>query len=147
MFELPAPPGAAIDVRQVAAAMKYQPFRFSDGAVTGVGANYVYGSALRIARKTEVGEEEFSRFEAANRKLAAMYEFFIEEAVAAVGGSMNGLTYCDFACNGGYFVYRMAQRGATDAVGVDVLNMEDAFSYANAALGIAPGTFERRIIS
>ena len=111
----------------------YQPFCFSDSVRTGAGLGHLKSVATRVLRGPGDDSEQWREFTAANDRLAGMYEDFISAIVTSAGGSVEGMTYADVACNAGWFCYRMAQLGAR-ATGLDAGNFADAFKYSNAAL-------------
>jgi SAM-dependent methyltransferase len=114
--------------------LHYQPLQFTDDFSVGAGLSIESGwktkaplvdlpDASRYAnqhfRDTFVTRDsDRAAFHAANARMRALYDGFIDDVVAAVGG-VEGKTVLDVGCNSGYFSVALAQRGALRVVGLD----------------------------
>src|SRR5690349_19304911 len=109
--------------------LHYQPFQFDDDFSVGAGLSTQNGwrtnpppplidfpDVSRYAndhfRERFVAEpQDREEFHAANGRMRAVYDGFIDDLVAAMGG-VKGKTVLDVGCNSGYFALSLAQRGA-----------------------------------
>ncbi len=122
-------------VQQGAQLLDYQPFILSDDVQTGIGYDWVYGAqdpGRYVARRDQMSEETWRRFDAANAQLRSMYDQWIDVACSHARG---GESVLDVACNSGYFLQRFAQKGYRDCTGYDRLDKAEAFAYLNRILG------------
>jgi len=113
----------------------YQPFEFPDGTVTGSGAALVTRATRRVLRPDERDDLQAASFLDCNKRLANMYEDFISAMIDNTP-SIEQSSYLDFACNAGYFCYRMLQEGFKRSLGVDARDHGPAFDYVRDAAGL-----------
>jgi len=119
--------------------LNYQPFVLSDDVCTGVAHSWV--STSDGGRSQNVPDfvldrrrcdgALWERFWDANRRLAAMYDDFVDAIVQHVPGG----TMLDVACNNGYFIVRGAERGMSRCVGYDLGDYSQAVGFLNSVVG------------
>ena len=126
-------------IEEGVARLSYQPFVLSDDICTGAAHSWVStddGGRSQNApnfvldRKTCDGRL-WERFWDANRRLASMYDDFVDAIVQHVPGG----TMLDVACNNGYFLIRGAERGMSRCVGYDLFDYSKAVGFLNSVVG------------
>ena len=120
----------------------YQPFIFSDDLETGEGFKFVNRGAggnihwknadLRVEDLLTADAEAFRR---ENAVLRSIYDDFIGHIDSKIG--IGGLSFAEAGCNTGYFLYRLALKGARRCIGYDFTKNARVFAWFNAALGTA----------
>ncbi len=92
-------------------------------------------SKRRILNSSDINLPEAKQFIGANERLAMMYEDFITEIVKSTD-DIASMKYLDFACNAGYFPYRLAQLGCLQSCGIDAGDFHPAFKFVADVTGI-----------
>lgn len=120
--------------------LAYQPFTFSDELETGEGFNFINSGPggnihwkdadLRVRDLVTADPAAFRRENAA---LRAIYDDFVAQIFSRVG--VSGLTFAEFGCNTGYFLYALALRGAARCIGYDFTDNSRVFAWFNRVLG------------
>lgn len=130
----------ASQVHEAAEILNYQPFIISDNVHTGVAYSWLYDTDGG-RRKYDYNEFVFNKetedqgiyekaFDA-NRRLATMYDEFIEYiATRFPGGSL-----ADMACNNGYFLIQGALRGLGQCTGFDHGDYSNSVNFLNSVTG------------
>ena len=129
--------------------LTYQPFVFSPDFEVGVGYEFEADSYVGLVYYPDidanllkspqlsrliVSPDNYAPYHAANRRLAADYDYLVDRISDAVGGAA-GNTFLDVGCNVGYFPQSFAQRGAKIAAGCDRQDFSRTFSLPNAING------------
>jgi len=130
--------------------LSYQPFRFTDRHEVGEGLAFVTRtSAGRTKAVVDwpnapaeiahllVPAEQRRAFRDANDELGSVYDHFVRHIVENVGADPGTLDFAEFGCNTGYFLYRLAQRGAGRTIGMDFTYNRGVFDFFNRKLGVA----------
>lgn len=123
-------------VQLAARLLDYQPFVIDDTQHSGVAYSWLYSENPRsdaqlFFDRGQLSEETWHRAYEANRRLAAMYDSFVE----AIAGQCKGGTYLDVGCNTGYLPVCASVAGVDLAVGMDLGDYEKAFELLNAITG------------
>lgn len=126
-------------VAQGAGCLNYQPFVLSDDVCTGVAYSWIatndggrsQNAPNFVLDRRNCDGRLWEQFWDANRRLAAMYDDFVEAITQHVPGG----TMLDVACNNGYFLVRGAQRGMSKCVGYDQVDYTRAVQFLNSVTG------------
>jgi SAM-dependent methyltransferase len=119
--------------------LRYQPFVLDDDRHTGVAYSWLYtadptaaGNSDFIFDRRTIPAEVWTKAYEANRRLAAMYDGFIQRIldVCPPGGS-----YLDIGCNTGYFPVHASLAGIRTAAGIDLGDYTNAFRLLNEITG------------
>jgi SAM-dependent methyltransferase len=132
----------------------YQPFILTDNIQTGIGYSWQTGDmtlGLDKGRRTcfqwdgstnplkisgdSYSDDKWNIFIEANQRLRNMYDSWISSIYSSLN-SVDGCTVVDVASNAGYFLYRLAQYGAIDGTGYDLLDLKDMYQVFNEAMGL-----------
>lgn len=126
-------------IQEGVARLNYQPFVLDDDICTGVAYSWI--STIDGGRSQNVTDFVLDRrkcdgrvwehFWDANRRLAAMYDDFIDAIVTHVPRG----TLLDVACNNGYFLVRGAERGMSQCVGYDLGDYSRSVAFLNSVVG------------
>lgn len=126
-------------IEQGKACLNYQPFVLDDDICTGVAYSWISTSDggrsqnvpdFVLDRRTCDGRL-WEHFWDANRRLAAMYDDFVDAIVQHVPGG----TLLDVACNNGYFLVRGMERGMSQCVGYDLADYSGSVAFLNSVVG------------
>lgn len=96
----------------------YQPFIFSDTTQAGVADIWINKSGIKSMDKTQVSNEDWTRFTSINAKMRCMYDDWVQCICDRI--NPDGLSVTDVACNAGFFLFRFLERGAAVATGYDL---------------------------
>lgn len=126
-------------VREGAGCLNYQPFVLSDDVYTGVAYSWIStddgGRSQNmpdfVLDRRACDGRLWERFCDANRRLAAMYDDFVDAIVQHVPKG----TMLDVACNNGYFLIRGAERGMSECVGYDLADYSRSVAFLNSVTG------------
>src|SRR5437667_2325095 len=119
----------------------YQPFILSDDIQTGIAYDWLYGDTDRygfhdphryVVKRNEVDSGTWQRFVSANAILRNMYEQWID-AISSTARHKESVV--DIACNTGYFLQGLAQRGFKVCTGYDRFDKSRAFHLLNTLTG------------
>jgi len=126
-------------VEAAAKHLRYQPFVLDDDRHTGAAYSWLYtsdpasaGDHSFLFDRRIVSADVWTKAYDANRRLAAMYDSFIERIVdlCPPGGS-----YLDVGCNTGYFPVRASLSGIPTTVGIDLGDYTSALQLLNEITG------------
>jgi len=133
---------AAVHEFIVERKLGYQPFIFADHLETGEGYRFVnHGTGGNVhwknadRRVEDLLTADPEAFRRENAVLRSIYDDFIEHIASTVG--IQGLSFAEAGCNTGYFLYRLALKGARRCIGYDFTKNDRVFAWFNAALGTA----------
>jgi SAM-dependent methyltransferase len=126
-------------VEQGTACLNYQPFILDDDICTGVAYSWIGtsdGGRSQNARDFVLDRRKcdgrlWERFWDANRRLASMYDDFLDAIVKHVPQG----TLLDVACNNGYFLVRGMERGMSQCVGYDLVDYSASVAFLNSVVG------------
>ena len=136
----------AVRAMIVARKLAYQPFIFSDdlevgeGWVFEAGANHsprtgrVWAAQTDLVKDIQVSIADRPDFSRANAALRAWYEDNVDLICGLVDNVAQN-EFLELGCNSGYFIHRLAQRGARRAIGVDYAYFGDVFEWFNRLFG------------
>lgn len=123
---------------EAASLLHYQPFVLDDNRHTGVAYSWLYsadptreGYDSFLFDKRSVPEHVWANAWDANRRLAVMYDAFVEAIVPFCRGG----SYLDVGCNTGYLPVRASLAGVTSAAGIDCDDYTRAFQILNGVTG------------
>jgi SAM-dependent methyltransferase len=126
-------------VQEGISCLNYQPFVLSDDVCTGVAHSWL--STDDGGRSQNVPDfvldrrgcdgRLWERFWDSNRRLASMYDDFVDAIVQHVPQG----TMLDVACNNGYFLIRGAERGMSRCVGYDLGDYSKSVGFLNSVVG------------
>jgi SAM-dependent methyltransferase len=126
-------------IEAAAQLLRYQPFVLDDDRHTGVAYSWLYTADPTAARNPDfffdrraIAPEVWTKAYEGNRRLAAMYDGFVERIVEIC--PPDG-AYLDLGCNTGYFPVSVSRAGIRTAVGVDLGNFTPAFQLLNEITG------------
>jgi hypothetical protein len=127
--------------------LSYQPFRFSVEHEVGEGMAFLSGTSTKNVKGVVswpqapsdimdllVRPEARGLFQEANDELRKIYDYLVDHIQQGLGGDLSRLEFAEFGCNTGYFLYRLGQRGALRAVGLDFTNNNEVFRFFNKKL-------------
>jgi SAM-dependent methyltransferase len=126
-------------VEAAAQHLRYQPFVLDDDRHTGVGYSWLYTKDPTTAANQDflfdrrvISADMWNKAYDANRRLAAMYDGFIERIVdiCPTGGA-----YLDVGCNTGYFPVKASLSGIRTTAGIDLGDYTNAFQLLNEITG------------
>jgi len=127
----------------------YQPLAIADDLHVGAGYEFLVGEMAGCVywptippnrleqpslKRWIVDSARGPAFIDANRRLAVLYDGFIDGICEAVG-DISRLTFADVGCNSGYFPVSFMKRGARRAVGFDRADYGPTFKWLNGVLG------------
>jgi hypothetical protein len=121
--------------------LNYQPFIISDDIITGVayswlhhqdGGRRTYGPQEFVFDRAKEAEDTWNKAYDANRRLATMYDCFLDHIVDRFAGC----SLADMACNNGYFIIGAAQRGLAKCTGFDQANYLPSVSFLRSLTGV-----------
>ncbi|MBS0154074.1 MAG: hypothetical protein JSS38_05760 [Nitrospira sp.] len=133
-----------ITQNQVQAArecLNYQPFILSDEIITGVayswlhhqdGGRRAYGLHEFVFDRSVEAEDVWRKAYDANRRLATMYDCFLDH----IAERFPGCSLADMACNNGYFVVGAALRGLRTCTGFDRADYSSSVSFLCSLTGV-----------
>lgn len=132
----------------------YQPFILSNDIQTGVGYSWQTGEIIlgmdkgrRLCyewdgsnRPLKISgdrytQEKWDLFVETNQRLRNMYDSWIA-SIYDVLKPIDEHTVVDVASNAGYFLYRLAEYGATNGVGYDLLDLKNVYEVLNETMGV-----------
>jgi SAM-dependent methyltransferase len=126
-------------IEAAAQHLRYQPFVIDDERHTGVAYSWLQTSDPTTASSEDflfdrrsIAPEVWNKAYDDNRRLAAMYDDFIERIVNIC--PPDG-AYLDLGCNTGYFPVSVSRAGIQTAVGVDLGDYSNAFRVLNEITG------------
>lgn len=128
-------------VERAARHLNYQPFVITDDVQTGVayswlhhaeGGRRVYDRREFVFDRRLETPEVWSKAVDANRRLATMYDEFLDEIAARHPGA----SLADMACNNGYFVFGAALRGMKPVSGFDHGDYAETFKLLTEITGV-----------
>lgn len=121
--------------------LNYQPFIISDEVITGVayswlhhqdGGRRTYGLHEFVFDRAIEAEDVWNQAYDANRRLATMYDCFLDH----VAERFRGCSLADMACNNGYFVVGAALRGLSKCTGFDHGDYSSSMSFLSSLTGV-----------
>jgi hypothetical protein len=128
----------------------YQPYIFSEELQTGVGFELARGAEFSglvyctdppqrylVRPETKrflIDPANLAQFADCNRRLAVLYETFIDEIERRVG-PIDRHTFVDVGCCSGYFPVSFSRRGSPLAVGFDRVDYSATFRLLNEIAG------------
>src|ERR1051326_7099779 len=128
-------------VEEAARLLRYQPFILDDDRHTGVAHTWLHSPDPTAVTaddfffdKRIVSRETWDEACDANRRLATMYDAFIDRIVDVCPREGS---YLDVACNTGYFPVRASLAGIRTAAGIDLGDFSEAFQLLNEITGSA----------
>jgi hypothetical protein len=120
--------------------LNYQPFIITDQIITGVayswlhhqdGGRRVYGLHEFVFDRATEAEDTWNKAYDANRRLATMYDCFLDH----IADRFKGCSLADMACNNGYFVIGAALRGLGKCTGFDHGDYSTSISFLCSLTG------------
>lgn len=115
----------------------YQPFIFADDFEVGEGMNFhdhyggevcsVHHPGIEITTKPD-------HFRACNQELRLIYDHLMDSLVGELG-DISQMSFAEFGCNSGYFMYALSLRGAQRTIGFDFAANTELFAFLNSILG------------
>lgn len=128
--------------------LSYQPFIFDEDRAVGEGLAFLNSDSIKTKKAVVdwldapgsisdimVSPSLREAFREANADLAAIYDHFVDFIRIGLGGSVEGLSFAEFGCNTGYFMYGLDKLGAGRTVGLDFTNNAEVFETFNDILG------------
>jgi hypothetical protein len=115
----------------------YQPFIFADDFETGEGMNFhdrYTDNVCSIYRPGIEAPNDPTHFRECNQLLRELYEQLTDSLVHQLG-NISKLSFAEFGCNSGYFMYALSLRGAKQTIGFDFAPNQDLFEFLNSILG------------
>jgi hypothetical protein len=111
----------------------YQPFIFSNDLEVGEGMNFhdVYQGEIASVSSAVTDHAYFSK---CNHELRQIYEHIVDSLVKQLG-DISRLSFAEFGCNSGYFMYALSLRGAKRTIGFDFAANTELFAFLNSILG------------
>jgi len=126
-------------IEAAAQRLRYQPFVLDDDRHTGVAYSWLHTSDPVAAAEHEflfdrrtASPDVWSKALDANRRLAAMYDGFVDRIVNICPPEG---AYLDVGCNTGYFPVRASLSGIRTTVGIDPRNYTEAVQLLNQITG------------
>ena len=127
-------------VKEAIRLLRYQPFIIDDDHHTGIAYSWLHlPDPTRIKRedacfdRNVISGAVWDHALDANRRLANMYEAFLQEIVSIAKAG----TYLDVGCNTGYFPVHAALSGVRYSVGIDIGDYSHAFELLKNITGSA----------
>jgi hypothetical protein len=111
----------------------YQPFIFSDDFEVGEGMNF-HDEYQGETGSVSSDVTNLAHFRKCNRELRRIYEHIVDSFVEQLG-DISGLSFAEFGCNSGYFMYALSLRGARKTIGFDFAPNTELFEFFNSILG------------
>ena len=137
-------PGAQqIDRNEILSLWWYQPYFFADDLVSGVAGSWLMKGMQATAIQRADHPHEFDRFWRSSERLARMYQDWIDLVCAHSPVSLEQARVLEVACNTGYFLYALRQRGARSCVGIDQAPLERQRAIVSQITGITDIEFRR----
>ncbi len=97
----------------------YQPFQFAENISAGVQPSWFMRGFDRSIVKREQNFRHFRKFQALSLRAARMYQDWADALIKDSGVDLSRASVFDLACNAGYFLYWLKERGAEYCVGID----------------------------
>src|SRR6266480_714106 len=130
--------GNAAQADVAAALLHYQPFVIDDDRHTGVGYSWLHSHdptrdhyAKFLFDRRIVSPEVWAKAWDANRRVAAMYDDFVD----AIAGFCRDGSYLDIGCNTGYLPVRASLAGIPKSAGLDCDDYSRSFAFLNEVTG------------
>ena len=134
--------------------LSYQPYIFSDSLETGAGQRMQDGlekykgentggriywkdapKDIRERLKDKLADDQ-DHFRKCNAEYRRMNDYFVDSTIKVLGGDISKYSFAELGCNSGYFLHRLAARGAAKCIGYDVGPFEKVFDFFNKTLSL-----------